>query len=66
MCCTDFFLPLRKDRIIMLKKIKQWYSEQTDTTKALIWIGIIAIIGIILRWNVIIDGIGRGFSFYRN
>jgi len=50
----------------MFQKIKNWYSEQTDTTKALIWIGIIAIIGIILRWNVIIDGIEKGFTFYKN
>jgi len=49
----------------MFSKIKEWYSAQTDTTKALIWIGIIAVIGIILRWNVIIEGIEKGFAFYK-
>lgn len=61
---TDSIFVYGKKKTTMFQKIKEWYSAQTDTTKALIWIGIIAIIGIILRWNVIIDGITRGFNFY--
>ena len=48
----------------MFEKIKTWYAAQSDTTKALIWIGIIAIIGIIFRWNAVIEGIRHGFGFY--
>lgn len=48
----------------MFDKIKTWYSAQTDTTKALIWIGLIAIIGIIFRWDAVLSGIRHGFGFY--
>jgi len=45
-------------------KIADWYKKQNDTVKAFIWIALICIIGIILRWDAIIDGITRGFKFY--
>ena len=48
----------------MFDKIKTWYSKQTDTTKALLWIGLIAVIGIIFRWHAVVEGIRHGFSFY--
>lgn len=49
-----------------LQKIKEWYSVQTDSTKAMIWIGLVCIIGIILRWDAVMAGISKGFSFYSN
>ena len=48
----------------MFDKIKTWYSKQTDTTKALLWIGLSAVIGIIFRWHAVVEGIRHGFSFY--
>ena len=30
----------------MFEKIKTWYKAQSDTTKAFIWIGLVALIGI--------------------
>jgi predicted negative regulator of RcsB-dependent stress response len=48
----------------MFEKIKNWYKAQTDTTKALIWIGLIAIIGIIIRWDAVVAGIKHGFGYY--
>ena len=48
----------------LFEKVKTWYAAQTDTTKALLWIGLVAIIGILLRWNAVIDGIKHGFNFY--
>lgn len=48
----------------LFQRIKTWYSAQTDTTKALLWIGLVAIIGILLRWDAVADGIRRGFHFY--
>lgn len=45
-------------------KIKTWYAAQTDTTKALLWIGLVAVIGILIRWNAVVEGIRHGFSFY--
>ena len=48
----------------MFEKIKTWYSAQTDTTKALLWIGLVAVIGIILRWDAVVEGIRHGFHFY--
>ncbi len=47
-----------------MKKIVQWYRSQSDTTKAFIWLGIICIIGIIIRWDYIVQMASRGFSFY--
>ena len=48
----------------LFHKIKTWYSAQTDTTKALLWIGLVAVIGILIRWDAVIEGIKHGFSFY--
>lgn len=48
----------------MLKKLKNWYKEQSDSTKAFIWIGIVAVVGIILRWNFVIEQVAKGFRFY--
>jgi hypothetical protein len=48
----------------MFKKIGNWYRAQSDTTKALIWLGIICLIGIAFRWNAIIEGVTKGFNFY--
>jgi len=48
----------------MFKKIKQWYDGQSDTVKAFVWIGLICIIGIIIRWDAIVAGITKGFKFY--
>lgn len=45
-------------------KIADWYKNQNQTTKAFIWIGVIAVIGIILRWDYVIEHIKRGFDFY--
>ena len=48
----------------MFEKIKTWYKAQSDTTKALLWIGLAALIGIILRWDAVVEGIRHGFRFY--
>ena len=48
----------------MFQKIKTWYAAQTDTTNALSWIGLIAIIGILIRWDAVVAGIKHGFGFY--
>lgn len=47
-----------------MKKIIDWYRKQSDTTKAMIWLGVIAVIGIILRWDYIMENAARGFNFY--
>ena len=48
----------------MFEKIKTWYKSQSDTTKAFIWIGLVALIGILLRWNAVVEGVKHGFGFY--
>lgn len=55
---------MQETEVTMLEKIKKWYAAQTDTTKALIWIGLIAIIGIIIRWDAVVAGIKHGFGYY--
>lgn len=47
-------------------KLKNWYTSQSDTVKALLWIGIISIIGIIIRWDAVVAGALKGFRFYSN
>lgn len=48
----------------MFTRIKEWYKNQSDSTKALIWIGIVALIGIICRWNFVMEQAAKGFQFY--
>ncbi|MBQ0006175.1 MAG: hypothetical protein KBS57_02075 [Alistipes sp.] len=48
----------------MFKKIIEWYKSQPDTVKGAIWLGIVLIIGIVIRWDFVMDGIRRGFGFY--
>ena len=48
----------------MFRKIKEWYTGQSDTVKAFVWIGLICIIGIILRWDAVVAGVTKGFNFY--
>lgn len=55
---------MQETEVTMLEKIKKWYAAQTDTTKALIWIGLIALIGIIIRWDAVVAGIKHGFGYY--
>ena len=48
----------------LFQRIKTWYAAQNDTTKAFVWIGLVALIGILIRWNAVVEGIKHGFSFY--
>lgn len=48
----------------MITKISNWWKKQSDSTKALLLIGTVALIGIILRWNTIVEQAQRGFEFY--
>lgn len=45
-----------------LTKIKNWYTAQTPTAKGLIWIGVILLIGIIIRWDYISDRVMSSFG----
>lgn len=47
-----------------MKKLISWYKSQSETVKAFIWVGLICIIGIALRWSHIIEMAGRGFRYY--
>lgn len=39
-------------------------KEQNSTMQCFIILIIILIIGVILRWNFIIDEVGKGFNFF--
>ena len=54
----------QKKQRLMFEKIKTWYKAQSDTTKAFIWIGLVALIGILLRWDAVVEGVKHGFGFY--
>lgn len=48
----------------MFKKITDWYKAQSSTTKGMILLGIVLIIGILIRWDYIVEHIKQGFEFY--
>ena len=50
----------------LLEKIKNWYESQTPTAKGMIWMLIILIIGIIIRWDFVSSGILKSFNFLNN
>ncbi|MBP9992396.1 MAG: hypothetical protein KBS73_03045 [Bacteroidales bacterium] len=47
-----------------MKKILDWYRSQSDTSKAFIWLSLICVIGVILRWEYVVEMISNGFSHY--
>lgn len=47
-----------------IKELKAKFDELTPTAQGLIILGVVLVIGIILRWNYIITEIGRGFGFF--
>lgn len=40
------------------------YKELTPTTKGFIILGVILILGIILRWDTVMEEVKRGFNFF--
>ncbi|GEM_PF-5873566 len=47
-----------------IKKIIVKFKEQTPTNQAFIILIIFLLIGIIIRWKTIFEGVKRGFEFY--
>ena len=58
---SDFIFVEKK---IVMKNIVAWWKGLDSSMKALIIIGIICIIGIILRWDYVVEGVKKGFNFY--
>lgn len=48
----------------MFERLSVWYKGQSSTTKCFLWMIPILILGIILRWDYIIEGLTKGFSFF--
>ena len=46
-------------------KLAQWYKDLTPTAKSMVWLSILLIIGIIIRWDATMEGIVRGFGFFK-
>lgn len=49
----------------MLKNVREWYRRQDTFVKAGVWLAIVLIIGIIVRWGFVKEGVTRGFNFYK-
>ena len=45
-------------------KLVAWFKESTPTTQGLIILGVLLVVGIILRWIYIVSEIMRGFGFF--
>jgi len=48
----------------MIKKLKEWYNRQSSSTQGFLIIIALLIIGIITRWEHIINGVIKGFNFF--
>lgn len=48
----------------MFTRLKEWYKSQPEMVRYSIWLGLILIIGIIIRWDFVRDGICRGFAYF--
>ena len=47
-----------------LKKISEGFNNLSPTAQGMIVLGIVLIIGIILRWDYILEEVKRGFGFF--
>jgi len=48
----------------MFSKLKNKFEQLSPFIKGSILIIILLIVGIILRWNVVLEGINKGFKFF--
>lgn len=48
----------------LVNKIKSWFLALPDMQKGYVMLILILLIGIIIRWNYIIDNIIKGFSYF--
>ena len=49
-----------------IAKLVADFKEMTPTSKCMVILCIILVIGIIIRWDATIEGIQRGFGFFGN
>lgn len=49
----------------MIEKFKEWWGKQTPTAQVFMVLVVILIIGIIIRWDFIIESAGNGFDFFK-
>lgn len=48
----------------LVNKFKTWFLDLPEMQKGYLLLILILLIGIILRWNYIIDNIIKGFSYF--
>lgn len=48
-----------------IKRLKERFERETPTMKLFIVLIVLLIIGIIIRWDYVVDGITAGFGFFR-
>ena len=47
-----------------IRKISEGFNKLSPTAQGMIILGILLVIGIIFRWDYIMEEIGRGFNFF--
>ena len=55
---------LKSSSMGFIKKTKKWFTGLSETQQGYILLIILLVIGIILRWNYIIDNIIKGFDYF--
>lgn len=49
----------------MIEKIKEWWNNQSSTTQVFLVLIVFLIIGIIIRWDFIMEGVSNSFEFFK-
>ncbi len=47
-----------------MKRFITWFRAQTPTVQAMLVLMVLLLLGILLRWDAVMEGIRKGFSFY--
>lgn len=48
----------------MFRRLKETFDRQSPTVKTFLILIVLLVIGIIIRWDAVMDGISAGFRFY--
>jgi hypothetical protein len=57
-------LELKSSSMNLVKKVKKWFAGLSVTQQGYVLLIILLIVGIILRWEYIIDNIIKGFDYF--
>jgi hypothetical protein len=51
--------------LTFVERCKRWYRNQSHTAKAFVWIVLILVIALVVRWHYIVSEASRGFQYLK-